>query len=192
MSRPNAYLFTTLCLLSLLPATAGVAGELLNAYVARRDKHYLLHLDMRIKAKYADVYRVLLDFQHIPQINDSIKSATVLEHKGKVTRVKLVGEGCVWIFCRRIEQVVTVTARADGYISSITDPAHSDLKYGRALWHLIDEGKTTRVQYNADFVPDFWLPPLIGPMIFKHRLLEEGQKTINGIEHRIQAQQAKP
>ncbi len=192
MHRHKQYLFTTLCLLGLLSATACVAGELLNAYVAHRDNHYLLHLDMRIKGKYADVYRALVDYKHIPQINDSIKSAQELEHKGNVHRVRIVAEGCVWIFCRRIEQVQTVTERDDGYIISITDPVHSDLKYGRALWHLIDEGKTTRVQYNADYVPDFWVPPLIGPMIFKHRMLEEGQKTINGIEHLIQLQHTPP
>jgi hypothetical protein len=183
------FFFTTLGLLMLLPVCTSEAGELLNAHVERRDDHYLLHLDMRIKASYADAYRALVDFKHIPLINDSIKSAQILAHKGKITRVRLVAEGCVWIFCRRIAQVQTVTARDDGYIISITDPAHSDLRYGRSLWHLVAEGKTTRITYNADFVPDFWVPPLIGPMIFKHRLLEEGQKTINGIEHLIQQHQ---
>ena len=178
-----------LCLLALLPVSLCAAGELLNAHVAHKDDHYLLHLDMRIKARYAEVYKVIVDYNHIPQINDSIKSSKELWHKGKRHRVRIVGEGCIWIFCHTIRQVVDVTERDDGYIISITDPAHSDLKYGRALWHLIDEGKTTRVQYNADFVPNFWVPPLIGPMIFKHRLLEEGQKTINGIERLIQQHQ---
>jgi hypothetical protein len=177
---------TALYLLALFTASTCHAGELLEAHVERRDDHYLLHLDMRIQAKYADVLRVLVDFNHIPLINDSIKSSKELAHQGNVYRVYIVGEGCVWIFCRRIQQVEVVTVRNDGYITSVTDPKHSDLRYGRALWHLIDEGKTTRVEYNADFVPDFWVPPLIGPMIFKHRILEEGQKTINGIERLIQ------
>lgn len=140
---------------------------------------------MRIQGKYADVYRALIDFNHIPRINDSIKSSKVLAHHGNVYRVHIVGEGCVWIFCRRIQQVEVVTVRKDGYLFSVTDAAHSDFRYGRALWHITDEGKTTRVQYNADFVPAFWVPPLIGPMIFKHRILEEGQKTINGIERQL-------
>ena len=176
-------------LFALLCPFALHAGELLSAYVDRRDDHYLLHLDMRIQGKYADVYKVLVDFNNIPLINDSIKSSKELEHEGKVHRVHIVGEGCLWIFCRRIEQVQTVTEHADGYIVSVTDPALSDLRYGRALWHLVDEGKTTRVEYNADFVPDFWVPPLIGPMLLKHRILEEGQKTINGIERLIQQRQ---
>jgi hypothetical protein len=188
VTHRQARIQVAIYLLALLPACACQAGELLEAFAAHRDDHYLLHLDMRIKGKYADVYKILVDFNHIPQVNDSIKSSQELEHHGKVHRVRIVGEGCVWIFCRRIQQVEIVTERDDGYIVSITDPTHSDLRYGRTLWHIIDEGKTTRVQYNADFVPAFWVPPLIGPMIFKHRILKEGQKTINGIERLIQPQ----
>lgn len=165
------------------------AGELLNAFVDRREGHYLLHLDMRIAGKAADVYRVLVDFNHINLINDSIKSSQELEHEGKVHRIRIIGEGCIWIFCRRIREVETVTELDGGYIMSVTDPTQSDLRYGRTLWQVIAEGKTTRIKYNADLVPAFWVPPLIGPAIFKKRILEEGQKTINGIERLIQQQQ---
>jgi len=181
------HLILLVSLLSVLPCQA---GQVLSARAEYRDDHYLLHLDMRIQATYPDVLRALLDFPHLPQINDAIKSATVLSHKGNTYRVRLIAEGCIWIFCRRLKQVTTVTVRDDGYLSSDTDAAHSDLRYGRELWHIVKEGKTTRVQYNADVVPAFWIPPLIGPALFKHRLLEEGKKTINGIEHLIQSQNA--
>lgn len=178
-----------LYLLVLFSACSSQAGELLNAFVDRREGHYLLHLDMRIQGKSDAVYRTLIDFNHLSLINDSIKSSQELEHKGRVHRVLTAVEGCVWIFCRRIKQVETVTELDGGYIMSVTDPSHSDLRYGRALWQVIDEGETTRIKYNADFVPAFWVPPLLGPMIFKRRLLEEGKKTINGIEHLIQQHQ---
>lgn len=181
--------FASVLLFVLLPVLPCQAGKVLAARAEHRDGHYLLHLDMQIHAHYDDVIHALLDFKDIPLINDSIKSARLLTHKDTVYRVQLIGEGCLWIFCRHIQQVTTVTARGDGYISADTDPAHSDLSYGRELWHVMKEGKTTRVQYNADVVPAFWIPPLIGPTLFEHRLLEEGQKTINGIEHLIQSRQ---
>ena len=164
---------------------AAQAGELLGANVERRDNHFLLDLNMRIQGKANDVYRVLLDFKHLPSLNDAIKSVQVLEHKGNVYRVRIDVEGCVWIFCRRVTQVQTVTALHYGYIVGIVDPAQSDFRYGRTLWPVIDEGKYTRVQYNADFVPAFWVPPVIGSYLFKRRMLEEGRKTINGIERRL-------
>jgi len=78
--------------------------------------------------------------------------------------------------------VSRVSELDNGYIMSVTLPEQSDLKYGRTLWEIIDEGKITRIKYNADYVPDFWVPPLFGPAIFKERMLKEGKKTINGIE----------
>jgi hypothetical protein len=159
------------------------AGEVIKAAVDHDNDHYLLHLDMRIQAKYAAVYRVLVDFNHLSRINDSITSSKDLGHKENVHRVRIVVKGCVWVFCRSIKQVQLTTELNDGYIMSVTDPTHSDMRYGRVLWQIIDEGSTTRIKYNADFVPAFWVPPLIGPVIFKNRLLEEGKKTVNGIEH---------
>ena len=175
-------------LISLFSVWPCQAGQVLAARAEYRDDHYLLHLDMRLQAQYPDVLRTLLDFPHLPKINDAIKSATVLSQKGNVYRVKLIAEGCIWIFCRRVKQLTTVTVRDDGYITSDTDTKHSDLRYGRELWHIVKEGKTTRVQYNADVIPSFWIPPLIGPALFKHQLLKEGKKTINGIEQLIQRQ----
>lgn len=149
------------------------------------DGHYLLHLVMRIHARYADVMHTLLDFKNLPKINSTIKSAKLLSHKGRVYRVHMVARGCVWIFCRTIQQEVVVTRLDHGYLSSVTDPRHSDFHYGHARWHIVDEGKTTLVTYNADFVPAFWIPPLFGPAIFEDRLLQEGKKTINGIEQHL-------
>lgn len=174
-----------LCLGCWLLTTTTQAGEVIDARVDRVDEAYLLHLDMRIAGHDADVYHVLLDFNHLSLLNDSITFSQVLESKDKVHRVQFETEGCVWFICKRIKQVVTVTELGNGNIMTVTDPAHSDLKYGKTLWQVIAEGKTTRIKYNGEFVPDFWVPPLIGPMLFKQRLLDEGQKTINGIEHRV-------
>lgn len=172
---------TLLCVLSF----STLAGELLESYVEDKGEHYLLHLDMRINGQYDDVYAVLVDFDNITAINDSIVFSKRLETQGKKHLVQFDSEGCVWFFCRRVVQLVHVTELDQGYIMSTTDPEKSDLSYGRTLWQVIDEGETTRIKYNADYVPDFWIPPLIGPVIFKNRLLEEGQKTINGIERLV-------
>lgn len=137
---------------------------------------------MRVEGKYDDIYRILIDFDNITAVNDTIVFSKRLKSEGKVHTVHFESVGCIWFFCRRVKQIVKVTELGRGYIMSVTDPTQSDLEYGRTLWEVIDEGKTTRIKYNADYVPDFWVPPLIGPYLFKGRMLEEGLKTINGIE----------
>jgi len=161
------------------------AGELLHSLARELDGHFILHLDMRINAKYDDVYALLIDFNHLPAINDTIESSQLLESKGKIHKVKFVSNGCVWIICQRVTQVVIVTELGRGYIMSDALPELSDISYGRTLWQIIDEGNSTRIKYDSDLVPDFWIPPLIGSSIFQNRILKEGIKTINGIENII-------
>ena len=158
------------------------SGELLKSYVNEQDDHYVLHLDMRIAAKFDRVYEVLMDFSKMAEVNDSIKSSELIESNGKTHKMRFQTEGCIWFFCRKVRQMVTVTELGQGYILSETHPKESDLRYGKALWQIINEGDNTRVKYNADFVPDFWVPPIFGPAIFQDRMLEEGKKTLNGIE----------
>lgn len=158
------------------------AGELLDAKANETDGHYTLSLDMRIHGKYADVYAVLLDFDHLPAINDTVKQSQLLKQWDNKYLVAYSSEGCVLFFCRTVKQVATVTELGRGYIMSQVDPTQSDMKYGRALWQVIDEGEHTRIKYNADYVPDFWVPPVIGDYIFRKRMIEEGIKTVNGIE----------
>ena len=176
-------------LISLLPGLwlglwlhSALAGEVLHANLEHEHDHYLLHLDMRIKGDSTAVFRALLDFNNLTAINDTIVYSKLLERNGREYLVQTDGEGCVWFFCKRVVQVSIVTEMDNGYIMSVTVPEKSDLEYGRTLWQVIDEGDTTRIKYNADYVPAFWIPPIFGPYIFKKRMLEEGQKTVNGIE----------
>ena len=158
------------------------AGELLKAYVNEIDDHYILHLDMRVEADYDSVYEVLMDFSKMMEVNNSITSSKLLESDDKIHKLYFVSEGCIWFFCREVKQLVTVTEMGQGYIISETHPEESDLSFGRTLWQVIDDGETTRLKYNADFVPDFWIPPFFGSAIFQDRMLEEGKKTVHGIE----------
>ena len=161
------------------------AGELLNSFVDEVDDHYILNLDMRIDGEYDAVYEVLIDFNHLDKVNQTITSSQLLESDDKIHRVQFMSNGCVWIICQDVNQVVIVTELGNGFIMSETVPELSDIRYGRTLWQIIDEGDSTRIKYHSDLVPDFWLPPFIGSSILQDRMLEEGIKTINGIERII-------
>jgi hypothetical protein len=171
---------TTVVLFFILaPASA---GELIYSYVDNEGDHYYLHLDMRVNGNSKTIYRILTDFNNLTAVNDTVVVSKLLKTEDKVHTVLTESEGCIWFFCKRVKQVSRVSELDNGFLMSVTVPEQSDLKYGRTLWEIIDEGKTTRIKYNADYVPDFWVPPLFGPAIFKKRMLKEGQKTINGIE----------
>ena len=161
---------------------SGYAGEVLKSYVNDDGDHYLLNLEMRINADAQRVYQLLTDFNHLNKISDSVTSSKILSQQGKRTRVEVHTEGCVLVFCKHIKQVQTVTELGGGYLMIVDDPEAGDFTYGRTLWRIWQEGNHTRVSLSADVVPKFWLPPLVGPWVFKDKLLNEGETLINGLE----------
>lgn len=176
------FVLTLLCACTLTP---NWAGEVLHHDIQYQDKHYVLDLDMRIVGEHNRVRGVLLDFPHLTQLNNTIKVSKLLFSSGNVHSVLIETEGCVLFYCKRVKQVQLVTEIAHDVIQSTTDPDESDFHHGQTQWQLFDEGKHTRIHYHSDFVPKFWIPPLIGPAILKSRLLEEAQKTLNGIERQL-------
>lgn len=166
----------------LVLPTRVFAGEVLHSFVDHDNGHFLLQLEMRIEADVDDVYDVLVDFNNIHRLNDSIKQSKWLESKGNENKVFTLVEGCIWFFCREVGQVQMTYELPNRYIVSETIPAESDMEYGRVLWHIHTQDGHTFISYSADFIPKFWVPPILGPWLMSKRLLEEGTKTINGIE----------
>jgi len=161
------------------------AGELIHSYVAYSHGHYLLTLEMRIAAPAGRVYAVLINFNALAKVNDTIKLSRLLDSHGNQYTVLLESEACIWFYCRRVRQVQLITEMRNGYLQSITDPTQSDMVSGKALWHVRPDpqlAQQTLIIYSADFEPDFFVPPLIGPWLLKRRLLKESLKTVNGIQ----------
>ena len=178
--------FRTFIILPLLLLTStSQAGKVSRAHVDYEGGHYLVSVEMKIEARVDAVYAILTDFNHLTALNEVIKVSKLLQSEGKVHVIQLEAEGCVWVFCRRVKQQQRVTELGNGYIQAVTLPDKSDLEYGRVLWHIVQQDGFTLINYHADVVPAFFVPPLLGPYLLKGRMLEEAQKTIEGIERLV-------
>jgi hypothetical protein len=168
--------------LTFLPAPAVPAGELLDTNVDFVDDHYLIHIDMLIEADPERVYDYLTDYDRLDRLSPDITQSELLYANHPQYRVRVITTGCIGPFCQTIEQVQDVTELRSGYILVKVMPAMSDLRYGKNIWHIRAENGRTRVIYSADVVPDFWLPPIIGPLLFKQKLATEAENVINTLE----------
>lgn len=158
------------------------AGEVLSSHVDYDDGHYLLDMKMRIDAPLPRVRETLTDYANITAINSSVVESSVLISAHPNYRVRVVTEGCVWFFCKRMTQYQQVNELDSGYIVIVLDTSSGDFTYGRLLWHIQADEEQTRVSFSGDLVPDFWVPPLIGPWLLSGVLEEETRKTVEGLE----------
>jgi hypothetical protein len=81
-----------------------------------------------------------------------------------------------------MKKVVDIEARPQDDIVVTGVPALSDFSYSVEHWQVSAEGEKTRLRYSAEMVPDFFIPPLIGPLLIKSILQKEIQATAIQVE----------
>ena len=160
----------------------GFAGEVLDSHVGTHEGHYLLRIDMLIDADTERVHQLLTDYAHLDQLSPSITRSEVLDSNPPNYRLRVTTDGCMLFFCRELVQVQEVSELNDGYILVRVVPEMSDFAYSRNMWRIRTQKNQTRVTYSSDLVPGFWIPPLIGTSMFKHKLLEETRLLIENLE----------
>jgi hypothetical protein len=172
--------------IGLLLGPAAQAGEVLESRVQHQGGQYLIHLQMDIEAPAERVFTLLTDYAQLNRLSEAVVHSEVLARNGNQTRIRVVTRGCVLFYCRDVTQVQTATDLGRGYVMLVDDPEASDFQSGRTLWHIEPRGETTRVTLSAELQPGFWIPPLIGPALFKRKLLKEGTLLINTLEDHAQ------
>lgn len=157
------------------------AGSVNKSYVDYDGEEYHLNLVMIVNAPSAKVWQHLTNYSQLKKVNPAIQQTKVIK-RGKMTRVKVISEGCIWVFCRTLTQLQDIRDLGQGYLVVSEVEGQSDFASGYTMWHVVPHNKGTKVSIRARLTPDFWIPPFIGPWLFKDALLEQGEIVINNLE----------
>lgn len=160
------------CVVLLLTALPpGWAAEVRSVSVSEKDNHYIADFDAVIDAPIGEALRLMLTPGVWPQLSPLIIDAKVLEKGDNGPRkVSVTFYDCIFIFCKTVHKTEDVTIGTDGHIESEAIPGQSDFRYAHEDWHIFAEGDRTRVRYKSEMVPDFFVPPLIGPYFIKSHM----------------------
>ncbi|MGH8738599.1 MAG: SRPBCC family protein [Burkholderiales bacterium] len=171
-----------LVLASLHPACT-VAATAALVVVERHGADYTMKFDAVIDALPRRVYQVLTDYSNLIELNPAIVAVSAQAAPGgRGERVRIVLESCILLFCRKIVQVEDVVEPDARTILSRIVPGRGDFKSGWTTWRLSAQGTRTHVRYEASRVPDFWIPPLIGPWAVAQSLREQLEASIPVLE----------
>jgi len=173
-------------LLMLLTFMSAVYAEDIQVEVVKK-KGNAYHFNMQFiaHASVDKVHAIITDYNNLTQLNPLIKKSRVLPHDvAGVTRVELVTEGCMFFFCKKIIRVEDAQIKDDLSIETQFVPELSDFKSGQTRWTFTSVEQHTLVNYQASMIPDFWLPPFMGPYMLKKQLrsqLHYTAKKINSL-----------
>ena len=170
-------------LLGLVLASLAWAATIRNVEIERVGDRYVLESDTYLDAPRAAVFRVLTDYDQFERISSAFDESRFVGPDADGTPLVYTRvEGCVLFFCKSLERVERLEFQSPGYIETTALPERSDFLFSRSTWELSPDRSGTRVVYRLEMEPDFWVPPIIGPMIIKRRLVSGGADAVTRIE----------
>ena len=169
-----------LCL-SALPARSLEVGMIGTGL---KDGAYRVVFQAVLDAPPDAVAAVLTDYAGYGELDPRIRSSEVLSRTrgGEVlirTRVRV----CAAFFCRNVERVERVTPGVSSLVAEVV-PGRSDFRRGltQTRWGAV-RGRT-RINYTAEFEPDFWVPSIVGNRYAEKELRESTLKLFENVENR--------
>ncbi|MGI9329571.1 MAG: SRPBCC family protein [Gammaproteobacteria bacterium] len=169
-----------LAILGFLLATFAAAVEINHAVVSKNGGVFHLEAETLVEAPPDFVYEVLTDFDRFHNLAAGIAATRYLEPDekgGQLGYTKVAG--CVFMFCKSFEKVERIWATPKKSLVTIALPERSDFRVYATRWRVIDADGKTRLAFEANMQPDFWVPPLIGAWAVERKLrltaLEMGQ-----------------
>jgi hypothetical protein len=164
-------------------APAAVAGTIERLETTHANGRYTVSFEVVLDAPRDRVWQIMTDYERLPRVSKIIVESRILKQESAHRhRVGVTLEACVLIFCKTVKRVVDIEARPQTEIVVTDDPAFSNFSYAVERWRVAAEGSRTRLNYTAEVVPDFFIPPLIGPPVVKYFLRREIRLTALEVE----------
>lgn len=177
----NSFIFKCLLLYFSWVITV-FAGEVIHSHVQHEGDTYHASIEMQINAPSKEVYALFTDFNYLSRLSDNITDSHIIEEDPPEYTVLVETHNCVLFFCKDIQQTQQVSELGEGYISVDDVKGQSDFVFASSRWHIRPHKEGTRVSFSSEMKPDFWLPPFLGPWLFKKSLIEETQNMIEQLE----------
>ena len=177
-----------LALLSLvagytLPGMA-TAAELESVSVDRVGGRYYLRSETRFSASQEQLYSVLTNYDLFTKFTSAFsESRNVAPDENGRPRFYNRMEGCVLFFCVTFDRHGYLELEPKSRIKAFVDPEQSDFRHSVETWEIHEEDEeTTRLIYQFEMEPDFWVPPVIGPFYIRRALKAGAVDAVNRIE----------
>ena len=169
--------------LALLVGQAGAAEDLAVA-VERKGPLFAVRARATVAAPMALVWRVLTDYERLPQFIPGISSSVVLLRNADRVIVEQRGEARFLVFSMPIEVRYEVQESPPYWIASRA--VGGNLRRMSSRYDLNPNAARpgVRLDYTGEIEPDFDLPPLVGPFALRAMVEEQFTAMVDEIERR--------
>jgi hypothetical protein len=176
-------------IVGMISAASLFAAELRDIEVERDDDFYRLRSSAWFGTNQEALYDVLTNYELFRYFTSAITESRNLEpdDKGRpryFTRM----EGCVLLWCKSFIRVGHLELKPTSEVVAVASPDESDFKRSHERWQLVPEDGGTLLIYEFEMIPDFWVPPILGPFMIQRALRAGGERALERIERLAIAQ----
>ena len=178
----QANTFIALLILCFSPFVA-TANQLLVVDVSYGDGVYRASLSTHLDAKRNAVYPLLTAYDSLNTFSRLIYKSQLLKNGDLLINLHY----CFFIICFDKQLTLSLNV-SDNALAAYIVPEHSDFKSGLIKWKLSDSPVGSYIEFSGTLAPDFWIPPIIGPILIKSKLRNEARYSFRELIRLTQSQ----
>ncbi len=146
--------------------------------IERKQDAIQINASLRVDVHHHVAWQVLTDYDNQAAFVPGIRTSQVVSAPGEPLRVRQTGQSGFLFFSVPVE---VVTRLEELPLEAIRFYAvGGNLKNKSGEWRIEARGEATLISYQANIVPGFWVPPLIGAAVIgqdvRNKLVGAGQE----------------
>jgi hypothetical protein len=178
MARWSAWLFCGLIAASFLAASVSLAAPQdsrdIVVRVQKKGEWVIVDVDFPVDATVLEAWNVMTDYDNMSKFISNLVSSKIIGREGNTLSVEQKGRasrGPLTISFENVREIVLTPPRE----------VHSrlvsgDLKASEFTTRVIDRGAFTQITNHGEFIPNMWVPPLIGPALIEAETRKQFQE----------------
>ena len=142
--------------------------------VQKKGEWVIVDVDFPVDATVPETWNVMTDYDNMSKFVSNLLSSRILGREGNTLSVEQKGKasrGPLTISFENVREIVLTPQR-----EVRSRLVSGDLKASEFTTRVIDRGAFTQIINHGEFIPNIWVPPVIGPALIEAETRKQFQE----------------
>jgi hypothetical protein len=163
---------------SFLVAASSQAASLdsrdIVVHIQKKGEWVIVDVDLPVEATVLESWNVMTDYDNMSKFVSNLTSSKIIGRDGNTLSVEQKGKasrGPLTISFENIREIV-LTPQSEIHSRLVS----GDLKASEFTTRVVDRGAFTQITNHGEFIPNIWVPPILGPALIEAETRKQFQE----------------
>ena len=142
--------------------------------VQKKGEWVIVDVDFPVDATVPEAWNVMTDYDNMSKFVSNLVSSKIIGRDGNTLSVEQKGKASRGPLTISFENVREIVLTPQSQVQSRL--VSGDLKASEFTTRVIDRGAFTQITNHGEFIPNMWVPPLIGPALIEAETRKQFQE----------------